>query len=200
MNCLFVPHHDHDAGQHYSRMDEQRAEKQEAHNKACMGHRFGAKAKQIAKGVSVEPIVFLWSIGSSLTMVVTPTLYFDKICKVGSNWFGNGTTFSDYVCDHLDNGNYTEEQEYVQKVYSQVHLVTSYVGALVPVLFIVFLGPWSDRAGRRFLILFPICGFILGSSIQLLNAIFFDDLKVEWLMLESIQSFFGGTAAMFMGW
>lgn len=37
-------------------------------------------------------------------------LYVEKVCKVGSNWFGDGKTFDDYTCDHLDSGNFTEAQ------------------------------------------------------------------------------------------
>ena len=37
--------------------------------------------------------------------------------QVGSPIFGDrNKTWNDTVCDNLDNGNYSEEQEYVQKV------------------------------------------------------------------------------------
>ena len=114
-------------------------------------------------------------------------------------WFGNGLKFSDEVCDHLDNGDHEEEQKYVQTVYSQVNLVVMYCQAIPPVVILIFLGPWSDRAGRRFLILFPLIGYMFNCIVFIIGASFFDSLPVEFLMLEVVQAWFGGASAIFMG-
>ncbi len=34
------------------------------------------------RNVTVEPVVFLYALGFSLTIVVSPNLYYDKICSV----------------------------------------------------------------------------------------------------------------------
>ena len=41
-----------------------------------------SKMKQILGFFTVEPVVFFYALGFSLTMVITPVLYFEKTCKV----------------------------------------------------------------------------------------------------------------------
>ena len=41
-----------------------------------------SKVRSIFSFITVEPVVFLYALGFSLTMVITPVLYFDKTCKV----------------------------------------------------------------------------------------------------------------------
>ena len=154
----------------------------------------------LIEGITVEPIIFMHGLTLAFAIVITPTLYYEKICKVGSYWFGNGTTFSDEICDHLDNGNHTEEQEYVQRVYSELILVSRYCQAIVPLLIILMVGPWSDKAGRRPLILIPLLGYIFNDLQLLMNVIFFDELKVEFLMLDVFQVFLGGGSLFYLGW
>ena len=65
---------------------------------------------------------------------------------------------------------------------------------------VLILGPWSDRAGRKVLVLMPLFGFMIYDMIFMINAIFYKQLKVEFLMLEFLQDWFGGSATIFMGW
>ena len=150
--------------------------------------------------ISVEPVVFLYCLGMTVATFITQNIYYDKICKVGSVWFGNGTTFPEELCNQLDNGNFTEEQKYVQEIYNQMIMVVRFGNAFVPAVFILFLGPWSDVGGRRFLIYLPTVGFIVKMSTLLLNAVFFYELTADFLMLETLASLFGGESAFFMGW
>ena len=41
-----------------------------------------SKVRSIFSFITVEPVVFLYALGFSLTMVITPVLYFEKTCKV----------------------------------------------------------------------------------------------------------------------
>ena len=54
-------------------------------------------------------------------------LYFDKICEVGSYFFGNGTTYDREVCLSLDSGNYTDIQTSVQKQYASLYLISQFL-------------------------------------------------------------------------
>ena len=55
-------------------------------------------------------------------------------------------------------------------------------------LFVLFIGPWSDKFGRRkLLIVAPIAGFVYLSVFYLVCVIFFDELNADYLMLESLQ-------------
>ena len=44
--------------------------------------RFWTYLTKFLKNITVEPVVFLYAVGFSLTMVVSPALYFEKICRV----------------------------------------------------------------------------------------------------------------------
>ena len=52
---------------------------------------------RVLSKVSVEPACILIGLGFSLWGVQASNLYIEKVCKVGSAFFGNGTTYSDEV-------------------------------------------------------------------------------------------------------
>lgn len=66
-------------------------------------------------------------------------------------------------------------------------------------LFALFLGPWSDRAGRKLLILLPFVGYALGCVVFLVNVYFFDELYVEFLWFEAVSACFGSWTLFFIG-
>ena len=126
--------------------------------------------------------------------------------QVGSVWFGDGSSYPDEVCDHLDNGEYDDIQTYVQKTISSINLTVMLCQAIPPVIFLlfigqwkipgyseayltihIFIGPWSDRAGRKKLILVPLLGYCFVDLLFLINSIFFEELVVEFMMLEIFQ-------------
>ena len=74
-----------------------------------------------------------------------------------------------------------------------------FVKGIPPIIFALFIGPWSDRFGRKFLIIFPIIGYILFDIWFLINVLFYDHFVVEFLMLEVIQYWFGGYMCLFLG-
>ena len=80
-----------------------------------------------------------------------------------------------------------------------MQLVTMFVKGVPPIIFALFIGPWSDRFGRKFLIIFPLFGYVFYNVWFLINVIFFDTFVVEYLMLEVIQFWFGGFMCMFLG-
>ena len=54
--------------------------------KSCSENLYFTKAKEIAakviKNITVEPVIFFYAIGFGITTIISPSLYFDKICKV----------------------------------------------------------------------------------------------------------------------
>ena len=56
----------------------------------------GFLSKMIGK-IGIEPVVIMMNLGWSMYWVQTANLYIEKTCKVGSYFYGNGTTFSDEV-------------------------------------------------------------------------------------------------------
>jgi MFS family permease len=74
-----------------------------------------------------------------------------------------------------------------------------FVKGIPPIIFTLFIGPWSDRFGRKFLIVLPLIGYVFYNVWFLINVIFYDFFPVEWLMLEVIQFWFGGFMCLFLG-
>ena len=68
-----------------------------------------------------------------------------------------------------------------------------------PIIFSLFAGPWSDKFGRRYLIILPLTGYIAYNLWFLINVIYFDKLIAEYLMLEVFQYWPGGYMCLFMG-
>ena len=67
------------------------------------------------------------------------------------------------------------------------------------VIFALFLGPWSDRAGRKPLILVPYVGYFLFCMAMLVNTYFFDELYVEFLWFENISALCGSYVIFLIG-
>ena len=74
-----------------------------------------------------------------------------------------------------------------------------FLKGIPPIIFALFIGPWSDKFGRRYLIILPLTGYIAYNIWFLINVIYFDELVVEYLMLEIFQYWPGGWMCLFMG-
>ena len=82
---------------------------------------------------------------------------------------------------------------------AKVEIVTQILKTIPMVIFTLFLGPWSDKAGRKLLIMLPFAGYVLYCVTLIINVYFFDQLVVEFLWLEKISSYFGGYALLYLG-
>ena len=85
------------------------------------------------------------------------------------------------------------------QTYSAIHTVTMLLKVVPPIIFSLFVGPWSDKFGRRYLIILPLTGYIAYNLWFLINVIYFDELIAEYLMLEVFQYWPGGYMCLFMG-
>jgi len=155
--------------------------------------------KMVISKISIEPAVILMSLGFCMFGVQISNLYIEKTCKVGSYFFGNGTTYPDEVCDNLFNGSFPDEQEAVQKVVADVEMYSNLIKQIPQVIFALFLGPWSDRAGRKMLIMLPYFGYFLVCVSMIANVYFFDELYVEFMWLENVSAIFGSWVIFFIG-
>ena len=66
------------------------------------------------------------------------------------------------------------------------------------ILFTLFAGPLSDQIGRKPLILSALFGYLLLDVIFLFNAVWFFELKVEYLLLECLQDLTGGATCFYL--
>ena len=88
---------------------------------------------------------------------------------------------------------------YYFQTYSKIQLVTMFIKGVPPIIFALFIGPWSDNHGRKVLIILPLVGFILNYLWFLINTIYYEELVVEYLMFEVIATWFGGWTCFFLG-
>ena len=81
----------------------------------------------------------------------------------------------------------------------QFHLSLSNFIQIPIVMFALFLGPWSDRKGRKTLIILPFIGQFLFCIVYILNYFFFYELYADFLLFENINSIFGSWVLFFIG-
>ena len=154
--------------------------------------------------VLVEPIQLMFAIGIGFIPIVMNQLYFEKVCITGTNLFGNGTFYPKEICSNVNNGSFPEinvskisrlwrhyvklekdkilnwkiSQDYVQKQVARMNSASYFLQYIPVIFYVLVLGPWSDKYGRKFLIIFPLLGFILLNSIFLMHSIFFEVLAL----------------------
>ncbi len=66
-------------------------------------------------------------------------------------------------------------------------------------LFVLFVGPWSDQFGRKFLVCLPLFGQMLHCAVYLVNVYYMTELSADWLLLEALQDLTGGLPCLTLG-
>lgn len=70
-------------------------------------------------------------------------------------------------------------QDHVQKQVTRLTSASNFLQNIPAIFFVLVLGPWSDTYGRKFLIIFPLLGFILLDVIIIINVVFFEVLRMK---------------------
>lgn len=129
------------------------------------------KGRQILsalKHVSVEPAGFFLWVAVFMNYIMSLNLILDRACRVN-----NG--FAAEVCDDIKNnvnkGNYTEEEKAIQNVVANVQIYKSLLVNACPMLYVLFLGPWSDKYGRKVPLLLPTFGYCLQSVLLVIFSV-----------------------------
>ncbi len=147
------------------------------------------RLRSAARTVTVEPAYFGYSLSVGLYAIVVRELYIAKVCNVN---LGLGHDLCDEIQQHK------EEQAAVQRQVATLRIYNTLLRALPMVLFALFAGPWSDRFGRKPLIVISVLGFCLSNLVFLLNVFFFDELRAEYLLFEVLQACTGSGVVFFM--
>ncbi|XP_071081154.1 lysosomal proton-coupled steroid conjugate and bile acid symporter SLC46A3-like [Haliotis cracherodii] len=144
--------------------------------------------------ITVEPVLFLYMIGSFLTYPTFQAFVFDKICT---------DSYNETFCASLQNKTFQEdhktEEDYVQSQTSYWILKKNVV-ELVPSCLIVvfFLGPWGDKVGRKLPVLLPCSGAMLASITYLIMSVF-PSIKKEYMYIGfAVNGLSGAFSALLM--
>jgi len=101
------------------------------------------------------------------------------------------------VCDNL--GEFPEIQIKSQKLIAAVQGLNGALQSLPTIVVAFFAGPISDRFSRKPLILVSLGGYLLLNIIYAVNAFWFYELKMEYLLFECLQDLTGGDLVFLLG-
>jgi len=152
--------------------------------KSCLSTVMG-KIKNFFNNLTIEPILFFLGIIKSLDKsAINKQLIIDKICL---NEYG----FSPEFCHQLGDKGMRRRNEFlsgnntlIQNEAAQFGVYASVIDHLIPVIVAIFLGAWSDRFGRKFLLYIFFFFAIIDACGDLLNSYFMEWPK-EFLLLTS---------------
>ena len=151
------------------------------YNKKISEMAFLEKIKFIFANITLEPVFFLFAFNFGFWVLAANQLYVDKMCQVNLN-------HSKEICDNINfNASYKEIQLTNQERVTALQVISRVIQSIPPLVYALIAGPWSDRHGRKPLIVISIFGFVLASGAFLINTIWFHELKAEYLLLECLQ-------------
>lgn len=161
----------------------------------CLPYRACLKFRQ-ARIVTVEPIIFLFMFASFLRTPLFEQYYYvsygTQLLRNTSFPFPNGSYClnSSEVDEYAGNGSYKTVE-----TWSDNLVVYGEVASHVPSIIItVFLGPLSDRFGRRFVLLLAAVGSIFEGTVAVLI------LHLQWSPFYFVLAYFlGGMFGSFTG-
>ncbi|XP_076653091.1 putative peptidoglycan muropeptide transporter SLC46 [Halictus rubicundus] len=112
--------------------------------------------------ISVEPTMWLFMMAYMITSVVEQAFFVHKSCRVDHG-------YSEEVCSNL-NDNETIKSA-VQVTVSEFHQWNNIAGHVVPIILAMFFGNWSDRRGRKLLLIMGLVGKFVYSFMIVINSL-----------------------------
>ena len=139
---------------------------------------FREKICHVFKNITLEPVCFIFAMNWGFYGIAASELYIQKMCRVNLN-------NSVEICDDLYS--YPEMQNKNQEMVTNLKVKSRVVQSIPPLVYAMIAGPWSDKHGRKPLIVLGISGYILANGIFLINTVWYYELKAEYLLLECLQ-------------
>ncbi|XP_046571893.1 proton-coupled folate transporter-like [Haliotis rubra] len=144
--------------------------------------------------ITVEPVLFLYMIGSFLTYPTFQAFVYKKVCN---------DRYNQTFCTSMRNGTFQEEhkteEDYVQSQASYWILKNTVVDLVPSCLTVLFLyGSWGDKVGRKLPVIIPCLGAALSSIVYLLLSIY-PSSKLEYLLIGAlVKGLSGGFPTLLM--
>ncbi len=121
-----------------------------------------------------------------MQMIATPNLYLFKVCHINFNYSAalcdpknqtsnyvnqNWNIFRNQTKNETSLQNLSGEEliNAVQVYVSQLETYMAIITNIPSIFFILFLGPWSDKHGRKPLLIVPMIGFTVATLIHMAN-------------------------------
>ncbi|XP_052752477.1 proton-coupled folate transporter isoform X2 [Galleria mellonella] len=114
------------------------------------------------KYITVEPPMFLYMMAYMITSVIEQTFYVYQACTVNHG-------YSSEICYNISNNE--EVNREVQVTVSTFHQWNGIASHVVPLILAFFLGSYSDKRGRKFILLAGLVGKLYFSATITLNAL-----------------------------
>ncbi|KAK7083801.1 hypothetical protein SK128_012844, partial [Halocaridina rubra] len=104
--------------------------------------------------------------------------------------------YSEEICANLTQ--HEEEQIIVQKGVTLINMYRQLLTAVPNIVFVIFIGSWSDKYGRKLPLTLPLFGSFLGTLLLLMNAYWITFPALYILIADVPQVFTGGFITMLM--
>lgn len=140
------------------------------------------------KTISVEPVMLLDGLAFSNMVVLVENLQMEKVCIVSLN-------NTKEVCDNLSE--HKDVKESMASEFSEFAMYNGIITAIIPLFFILFMGAWSDKYGRKV----PLCAATIGHLLYALGylvASAAESWPVEYLLIVALLDSLGGGAVSFL--
>ena len=138
--------------------------------------------------LSVEPVMLLDGLGYSNMVVLVENLQMDKVCQVNLN-------HTKEVCDNLTH--HRSVKEAMTKEVSVFAMYNGIIMAVIPLFFILFIGAWSDKYGRKVPLVLSTIGHLL-YALGYLVVSMVDVWPVEYLLFVALLDSLGGGTVSFL--
>nr|XP_027228856.1 proton-coupled folate transporter-like [Penaeus vannamei] len=147
-----------------------------------------ARIRGALRNVTVEPLMLLDGVAFSSVHVYMENLQMERVCRVSAGLAAD-------VCGALRE--HPQASVEVQRRFSVFALYNGVIAAALPLFFILFMGAWSDRYGRKVPLAAVQLGHCLHAAGYLLVALV-PSWPPEVLLLVTLLDSLGGGAVSFL--
>ena len=147
----------------------------------------------IMSSITVEPVLFAFMLGTFLKIPVTQQLILQKICIQKYNETFCKDNFTAGTCGHS-----AKAEDAIQSETSQWIFYQTVALCLPSIVSSLLLGSWSDKFGRKVVILLPLIGSSCEAISAIINIHFYDTSPAYLLIGNIISGMFGGFSMILM--